>query len=168
MGLENAMQLAESLTAHHGFQTELMVVGKIAEQQRTDVEARSRTPITFTGALPPERIPEIDRSAHVLFSADLNPACPNSVIESLACGTPVVGFDTGGLRELVPETCGRIVPYGGDPWRLEKPDISGLAAATADVLHDRPRYSRAARAHAEASLGLEQMLEGYLQALLEA
>ena len=92
----------------------------------------------FAGALAQERIPEMDRSAHLLFSADLNPACPNSVIEALACGTPVVGFDTGALKELVPETCGRIVPYGGDPWKLETPDLPGLAAAAAEVLRDRP------------------------------
>ncbi len=69
--------------------------------------------------------PEIDRSAHMLFSADLNAACPNSVIEAMACGLPVAGFDTGALNELIVGDAGRLVPYGGDPWRLEKPDISG-------------------------------------------
>ena len=115
-----------------------------------------------------EPIPEIDRSAHVLFSADLHPACPNAVIEALACGTPVVGFDTGALREIVTEDCGRIVPYGGDPWKLERPDLESLAEATAAVLRDRASFSRAARLHAEEALGLEKMMQGYLDALLEA
>jgi len=168
MGLENAAGLAENLGNQHGFGTELMVVGKIGDRQRAAAQARAHVTITFAGALPPEQIPEMDRSAHLLFSADLNPACPNSVIEALACGTPVVGFDTGALRELVPETAGRIVPYGADPWKVERPDISALAAAAAGVLRERPRYSRGARTHAEASLGLDKMMEGYLQALLEA
>jgi glycosyltransferase involved in cell wall biosynthesis len=168
MGLENAVGLAEHLGRQHSLPTEVVVVGKIGGSQRAAVQSRSRVRITFAGTLPHERIPEMDRSAHLLFSADLNPACPNSVIEALACGTPVVGFDTGALRELVPETCGRVVPYGGDPWKLEQPDIPGLAAAAAGILRDRPRYSEAARAHAEASLGLEMMMEGYLRALLEA
>lgn len=30
----------------------------------------------------------------------LNPNCPNSVIEAGACGLPVVGFDSGAMREL--------------------------------------------------------------------
>ena len=168
MGLENAVRLGEMLTKQHGVETQVMVVGKITAQHKATVQSRARIPVVFAGAVPRERIPDINRSAHLLFSADLNPACPNSVIEALACGTPVVGFDTGALRELVPETCGRIVPYGGDPWKLETPDLPGLAGACMDVLRDRLRFSRAARAHAEEDLGLDKMMEGYLHALLEA
>lgn len=32
-------------------------------------------------------------------------------IESLACGTPVVTFDSGGSPECIDETCGIVVPY---------------------------------------------------------
>jgi glycosyltransferase involved in cell wall biosynthesis len=168
MGLENALRLAEIVSERHGFQMEVMVVGKISPRHQAAVQARSRVPIVFAGALAHEQIPEVDRSAHFLFSADLNPACPNSVIEALACGAPVVGFDTGALKELVPEACGRIVPYGGDPWKLETPDLEAVASAVGEILRDRPRFSRAARTHAEEALGLDKMMEGYLRALLEA
>ena len=123
--------------------------------------------IHWAGAVSPEHIPEMDRSAHVLFSADLNAACPNSVIEALACGLPVVGFDTGALNELVIGDAGRLVPYSGDPWRLEKPDIPALATATAEMLRDQPRFRTAARLHAERALGIETMMDGYVKALLE-
>jgi len=63
---------------------------------------------------------------------------------------------------------GRLVPYGGDPWRLERPDVSALAGAAAQILNDRARYAAAARAHAESALGLDRMMDGYLKALLEA
>ena len=117
--------------------------------------------------VPRERIPEIDRSAHLLFSADLNAACPNSVIEALACGLPVAAFDTGALNELVTGDAGRLVPYGGDPWKLEPPDIPALAIAAAEILRDQPRFRSAARAHAESALGLEKMVDGYLKVLLD-
>jgi glycosyltransferase involved in cell wall biosynthesis len=167
MGLESAVDLAAALQADHGFQVEIGVVGKAQTAQRSAVEQRARVPILWEGAVPPERIPELDRSAHVLFSADLNAACPNSVIEALACGLPVVGFDTGALNELVIGDAGRLVPYGGDPWRLEKPDVPALAAATAGLLRDQLRFREAARLHAERALGLEKMMDGYLKALLE-
>jgi glycosyltransferase involved in cell wall biosynthesis len=168
MGLDHAVNLGELLEIKHGFHTEVMAVGKITDAHRALVAAQAGVPMAFAGAVAPDRIPELDRSAHVLFSADLHPACPNSVIEALACGTPVVGFDTGALREIVTEACGQIVPYGSDPWKLESPDVEGLAEATASVLTDRASFSRGARLHAEEALGLEKMMEGYLAALLEA
>lgn len=168
MGLENALELAGALQSRHGFPMELFVVGKIGAAQRTAVQRRASVPIEWAGAVARDRVPDIDRSAHLFFSADLNPACPNAVIEALACGLPVVAFDTGALNELVIGDSGRLVPYGGDPWRLQKPDIPALAEASAEILRDRPRFSRAARAHAENALGLDRMIDGYLKALLEA
>jgi len=168
MGLENAVDLAEALQTAHGIPMELAVVGKIEPAQRAAVEQRANVPIRWEGALPPDRIPQIDRSAQALFSADLNAACPNAVIEALACGLPVTAFDTGALNELVPVDAGRLVPYGGDPWKLDRPDIPTLAAAAAEILRDQPHFRAAARRHAEHALGLEKMMDGYLQALLEA
>ena len=167
MGLESACQLVESLQTH-GFPMELQVVGKIAPAHRARVQSRAAVPILWAGAVPRESIPEIDRSAHLFFSSDLNPACPNAAIEAMACGLPVVAFDTGALNELVLGDAGRLVPYGGDPWRLDRPDIAALSRAAAEILDDRPRFSRAARTHAEQALGLEKMVDGYLHALLEA
>jgi hypothetical protein len=40
---------------------------------------------------------------------------------------PVIGFDTGSLSEIVDGDAGCLVPYGGNPWKLEKPDIPALA-----------------------------------------
>jgi len=166
-GLQHAMALAQALQETCSIEVELMVVGEMAEALRRRLAAQARLPIQWMGSLPRARIPEVDRSAHVLFSADLQPACPNSVIEALACGLPVVAFDTGALSELVTGDAGRLVPYGGDPWRLDPPDMAALARATAEILGDQPRFRRAARAHAEAALGLERMVDGYLKVLLE-
>jgi len=160
--------LARILHEKHGFPMELQVVGRIEPAHRAQVASRSPVPILWAGAVARERIPEIDRSAHLFFSADLNPACPNAVIEALACGLPVAAFDTGAMQEVVGGEAGRIIPYGGDPWRLEEPDVPALAEASAGILRDRPRFSRAARRHAEQALGLDKMMDGYLQVLLEA
>jgi glycosyltransferase involved in cell wall biosynthesis len=103
----------------------------------------------------------------LLFSADINAACPNSVIEAMACGLPVIGFDTGALNELVVGDSGRIVPYGGDVWKLDHPDIAALAKAAAEILNGQTRFRRTARAQAESALGLDQMTDSYLKILLE-
>ena len=166
MGLENAIRLAETLKEKHNLPMQLVVVGKISDEHRARVDAKSRVPIEWMGSVPRERIPEIDRSAHLFFSADLNAACPNAVIEALACGLPVAAFDTGALNELVIGDAGRLVPYGGDVWKIDPPDIDTLAVASAEVLGDQPRFAKAARIHAESALGLDTMVDGYLKVLL--
>ena len=167
MGLNNALTLAETLQDKHGFPMELMVVGKISDEHRARVDAKSRVPIHWMGSVPRERIPEIDRSAHLFFSADLNAACPNVVIEALACGLPVAAFDTGALNELVLGDSGRLGAYGGDPWKIELPDIPALANVAAEILRDPLHFRQAARAQAESALGLDRMVDKYLKALLE-
>jgi len=166
LGLEWAVRLAELLTEKHKIPMELMVVGRLSSDLQSAWQNRSRVPILWAGIVPGERIPEIDRSAHLLFSADLNSACPNSVIEALACGLPVVSFSTGALPELVTGDAGRLVPYGGNPWRIDPPDLPGLAAAAAQILQDMPRFRAAARARAVDAFSLGRMVDNYLEALL--
>jgi len=101
-----------------------------------------------------------------LFSAEVNPPCPNSVIEALACGLPVIGFDTGSLSEIVPGDAGRLAAYGANPWKLQKPDISALEHVAVEVLEDQPRFRNAARQQAELRLGLDKMVDEYLKILL--
>jgi glycosyltransferase involved in cell wall biosynthesis len=143
-----------------------MVVGRVPPEVQRHWEQHSDVPIIWAGLQPPERIPELDRSAHLLYSADLNAACPNAVIEALACGLPVVAFDTGALRELVTGDAGRVVPYGGDPWRLETPDLPALSQAALEILNNQERFRLAARQRADAAFGLDEMVEKYLEVLL--
>jgi len=166
MGLDNAIRLTEILRTKHNLPVELSVVGKITEEHKKKVEAKTSISIKWVGTVPRERIPEIDRSAHLFFSADLNAACPNSVIEALACGTPVISFDTGALKELVLGDSGRVVPYGSNPWNIEQPDVESLADASVEILQNQNRFRKAAREQAEANLNLDKMVGRYLEFLL--
>ncbi len=167
MGLDIALELGETLAGKHGLPMELMVVGKISEAHKSRVEGRAKIPMIWAGVLPQSEIPGVMSQADLLYSADLHPACPNSVIEALACGLPVVAFDTGAVKELVTGEAGRVVPYGGDPWNIDRPDIPALAEAAAEILRNRARFSEEARRQAELHLGLDAMIDGYLKALLE-
>ena len=162
-GLATALNLAAELNKK--FPVELQVAGRVSPQVQAAARAKSRVPISWAGLVPREAIPALDRSAHLLYSADLNAACPNAVIEAMACGLPVIGFATGALPELVTADAGCLVPYGGDPWRLDPPAVSTLAEAAAPLLLDPSRYRLAARARAEAAFGLDLMLDRYLEAL---
>jgi glycosyltransferase involved in cell wall biosynthesis len=165
MGLEIAIRMVERLCNTYNRKFELAVVGRISPALEEEWSGKATIPVKFTGQVPNELIPEIDRSAHLLYAADINAACPNSVIEALACGLPVASFDTGGLPEIVTEGAGQLVPYGGDPWKLDPPDLDGLAKAANLILEDQAGYRAAARRRAERAFGVDSMVDGYLGAL---
>ena len=162
-GLFHAVSVAEKLSAKYPM--EVAVAGVVDETTRSKL--KSKVPVKFLGTVPRAEIPKLARSSHLMYCAEVNPPCPNSVIEALACGLPVIGFDSGSLKELVTEDAGCIVPYGGDPWKLETPDISTLAVAAGKVLTKQDLFRAAARRRAESAFGLDQMVESYLKVLLE-
>jgi glycosyltransferase involved in cell wall biosynthesis len=165
-GLVNAIQLTRLLNQQGKIMVELTVAGDVPVSLRQKVQQPDENWINWTGIVPQNQIPQLDRSAHILFSADLNAACPNAVIESLACGLPVIAFATGSLPELVEGDAGMVVPYGSNYWKLEPPDIRGLASAFNQVLAGGDKYRRGARECAESTFGLERMVEQYLAILL--
>ncbi|MBN2258366.1 MAG: glycosyltransferase, partial [Anaerolineaceae bacterium] len=85
MGLENAVDLTRRLQNHHHLPVSLRVVGEVPERLKMKVDLSAGIPIEWRGVVERSRIPELDRSAHLLFSGDINAACPNAVIEALAC-----------------------------------------------------------------------------------
>ena len=166
MGLENAVALARRMNERSARPVELAVAGDVPPALRRRLDESAPGLVRWLGVLRREEIPFADRSAHLLFSADLNAACPNSVVEALACGLPVVAFATGSLPELVQGSAGRVVPWGANYWKLEPPDIPALADAALGILAESERYRLGARERAEEAFGLEEMVDKYAEALL--
>lgn len=162
-GLFHAVSVAEKMSAKYPM--EIVVAGTVDEA--TQRKMQSSVPVKFLGTVPREEIPNLARSSHLMYCAEVNPPCPNSVIESLACGLPVIGFDTGSLKELVGDEAGVIVPYGANPWKLEAPDVEVLAVSAGEVIEKQSQFRAAARKRAEAEFGLDKMVESYLNVLLE-
>ena len=86
---------------------------------------------------------------------------PNTVIESLACGTPVVAFNIGGLPDMI--------DHRQNGWLAQPFDTTDLAAGIAWVLADMPRRAAlctAARATAETRF-TESVVASKYRALYE-
>ena len=165
-GLFHAVALAERLSIKYPM--EVVVAGRVDHATQNRINKEGKVSVKFIGVIPRDQIPRLARSSHLMYSAEVNPPCPNSVIEALACGLPVVGFDSGSLKELVNGDAGRVVPYGGDPWKLDTPDIPALADAAEDVLKKQDQFRRSARERAVTEFGLDKMVDSYLKVLLEA
>ena len=163
-GLYSAVELANLLSHKH--KIELTIIGRVDKHTQNKLKNQISFRIKFMNTIPREQIPWMMRSSHALFSAEVNPPCPNSVIEAFVCGLSVIGFDTGSLSEIVQGDAGRLVPYGANQWKLEKPDIPALANAAEEVLQNNEQFRTSARKQAEAVLGLDKMIDEYLKVLL--
>ena len=166
-GLDTAVRLTQLLNQQLDKPVRLTVAGNVEEHLKTYWSRQSGGLVDWAGVIPGDQIPGLDRSAHLLFSADLNAACPNSVIEALASGLPVLAYSTGSLPELITGEAGRVVPYGSNYWNLEKPDIPGLAKGATEILMNPDRFRLPARKKAEEAFSLKKMAEKYQSVLFD-
>ena len=171
-GLDAAAELAAGLTKRFGLKIIVHVAGK------TDAEAEKRiarqaaasggaVEFVFEGICSREKLIALEQNAALFFSSEIHAACPNAVIEALSCGLPVIGFDTGAQKDVV-ENGGIIVPYGADPWKLEKPDCGPLTDAAEKVIRENPAFRKAARRRAEAAFSMDRTASEYISFCLGA
>ena len=60
-----------------------------------------------------EKISDVYSAADIFVLPSLEDNLPNTILEAMSCGTPVVAFDTGGMPEMVESgVTGQIVPLG--------------------------------------------------------
>ncbi len=124
--------------------------------------------IDYRGSLANDKIAGVYKDA-IYLSLDINAACPNTVIEALASGIPVLGFDSGALKELVDEnpSAGEIVAYGGDPWKIDFPDVNALIDAAHKIKENWEVYSKNARKSALQRYDMENVVNKYVEIIKE-
>ena len=165
-GLDAAADLALGLSERFSQPVCMHVAGKTDPSAEARIRQRLKesgqaVTAVFEGVLPREQLISLERNSAFFFSSEINAACPNAVIEAMACGTPVTGFDTGALKDVTGEA-GIIVPYGGDPWKLDQPRTAPLIDAAEQLIRNNVHYRRAARSRAESVFPVEKMAEAYV------
>ena len=127
---------------------------------------RNSNLVTYGGQVPQNVLPDYYRRAQVFISTDVIAACPNSVIESLACGTPVVGYDAGALPELVGSEGGICIEPKANPLKGHDPGNSiALVDAAEAVIEGGEKFRKEARERAESQFDVDMMVDRYLAAL---
>ena len=115
--------------------------------------------VEFTGTYPLNLAPEIYRRAHILVHTRVNDPCPNTVLEAMASGLPVVHAMSGGTPELVGGEAGIGVPVEVSWERDIPPDPAAMARAVLEIATNLVDWSAAARRRARERFGEERWFD---------
>lgn len=83
------------------------------------IQQNNLPPIHFAGHLPPKELAEAYGASDIFVISSLHEAFGLTSIEAMACGTPVIGFYTGGIPDSVKE--------GKTGWLVETGNSKSLA-----------------------------------------
>lgn len=98
-------------------------------------------------------MPALHRAADIAVMPSLSEGLGLALLEAMACGVPPVGSDIPGIREILRDDVGRLVPAG---------DVEALARTLTTLAHDpelRKRLGAAAQAHVVEKFDAESTID---------
>lgn len=153
--------LALDTLVRDGNDIRLTIIGEGSERERiehTIADLKLSDRVDLLGRREPEQVRDILRDSHVLLHTSTSEGIPNSVVEGLACGLPIVATDAGGVREAVThEEEGFVVPLR---------DVAAIAAAIRRLLSDeslRKAMGSKSRAKAERTFDLSRQPDQFVR-----
>ena len=111
----------------------LTIAGSGPERPRLEELARAldiADSVTFAGRLDVDEMVSLYGSADLVVNASRADNTPNSILEALACGVPVVSTEVGGVPYLV--------EHGRTAWLVPPDDADALAEGIVRVLSEAP------------------------------
>lgn len=100
-----------------------------------------------------QELAEIYTAADLFVNPTREENYPTVNMESLACGTPVITFNTGGSPEIIDETCGMVVP---------KDDAESLYNEIVKISTENPYYKEACLKRSE-DFDMHKRFEEYVK-----
>lgn len=139
---------------------ELQLVGDGAQRsnlERLTVERNLTRYVRFTGWVDRAELVDIYRRADLFVTATTWEGMPNTVLEAMACGLPVVATNASGLRELVRD--------GVNGHLIDINDAQTFTERLADLIdnpYERQRMGKESRKIAEQEFAWEYIAEQYV------
>ncbi|MBI1392427.1 MAG: glycosyltransferase [Alphaproteobacteria bacterium] len=128
---KNFEVLARSLAGEPDLNVNVVVVGGVAEKSLIR-DSRLLFLNGFDPIADAARITALYNAADAFCISSLVDNLPNTVLEAIHCGRPVIGADTGGVPEMVID--------GRNGWLFNPRDVSSLRLALRRFVHARDRW----------------------------
>lgn len=145
--------------ANSGYGTDVVCLVFGSDRPQDDRDADLGVPTRYLGRINDDaKLAAIYGAADVMAVPSLAEAFGKTAMEALACGTPVVSFDTSGLKD--------IVEHERNGYRAKCFDCEDFAAGLAWVLADQARWlslSRRAREKVEQEFIFERQTQRYVR-----
>lgn len=157
-----------------GLDARLVIAGWVEDTQATHSMAERygvADHVTLTGSYTQEQAPNIYQSADAYVMTKYLDPCPNTVLEALACGLPVLYSDNGGVPELVGPAAGVGLPVPEDWERIHVPSATAIGEGMLQMAAVAPAMSVAARIRAVEQFDITLWIERHAEvfsALLES
>lgn len=144
------LEACRLLAAEMAGELEIVLMGSDA----TELSALSPVPVRALGYISgAERLAEAYSCADLFVIPSLEDNLPNTIMEAMACGTPCVGFRTGGIPEMIDHEVNGYVAASRDSadlargiaWVLRHPEPGNLSAACREKVMRRYQESVVAK-----------------------
>lgn len=145
-GLDYFLRLSKTLNADE----KIILVGL----NDTQINSLPRDIIGIKKTHNTQELADIYSTADVFVNPTLEDNLPTTNLESLACNTPVITFNSGGSAECVDKNCGIVVA---------KEDFDHLRFAIQKIKQKPEKYSTFCRDRAEKYFNKEQKFQEYIK-----
>lgn len=159
--VEMLIEVASRLKSMGVDNFELQLAGEGEQRsnlERLVVEKGLTRQVRFLGWVDRMAIVEVYRQADLFVTATTWEGMPNTVLEAMACGLPIVGTRASGLGELVRE--------GVNGYLVDINDAATLSERLADLIdnsHERRRMGKESRKIAEQEFAWDYIAEQYVE-----
>ncbi len=153
-----------ALTIKQGLDVKL-IIGGIIENilpirnliEKTNLSEK----VKFIGPYSQENAPKIYQSANAYVMTKYLDPCPNTVLEAMACGLPILFSNSGGVPELVGKKAGVPLDVKQDWNKIHFPSPENISLGMIEIIKKHNEMSKYARLRAEEKFDIKNWIKNH-------